>query len=200
MKSDPRIRDAMRLGIVNNRRLAQHIQRDVSRAVGYNAGVGTIAVTLHRLGAEMKAGDERKYTSILGRSRLQLRDGISILYMKGDPEFTEPKPESRGFYVRIMGIGTTTVFTDDDGLETIGYKREYLLKKISDLSAIIITSPREIVETPGVIAQLMMSLGGGGINVIEVTSSYDNTFLIVDRKDSLKAVEVVRSLIAKSRR
>ncbi len=199
VKSDTRIHDAVRMGIANNRRLAQHIQADVGRITCNKPAVGTIAVTLQRLGSRIKAGDT-KYSDIFGRSQLQLRDDISILYMKGSPDITEPGKDEDCFYVKIQGIGTTTALTDDRGLGKIEYKSGDMLKKISGLSAIIITSPDEIVDTPGVVAHLMMALGGRGINVVEVTSSYDKTFLIVDKKDSLNAVGIVRSLINRSRK
>lgn len=199
VESDMRIYDALRLGIVNNRRLAKHIQHDVSRLVGQNATVNTIAVALQRLGAKIKLLPDKKYSEIFSQSHLQLRDDISILYIKGNPEPDGEEAKSGGFLVKIQGIGSTTVFADDDTLAKMDYKKADILKKISSLSAIIITSPHKIVETPGVIAHLMMALGGSGINVVEVTSSYDNTFLIVEKKDSLKAVEIIRSLIKRSR-
>ncbi|MBD3388987.1 MAG: hypothetical protein GF416_07870 [Candidatus Altiarchaeales archaeon] len=200
IKTDMRVYDALRMGITNNRRLAQHIQKDVSRLTGYNTKVSTIAVTLQRIGSRIHEDEDTKYNDIFGKSRLQMLDDINILYLRGNPELKEPEECKDCFYVRIQGIGTTTLMVDDRGIESVKYKREDLLKKISNLSAIIIASPEDIVDTPGVIAQLMMSLGGNKINLIEVTSSYDNTIIIVDKKDSLKAVDVVRSLIRKTRR
>ncbi|MFH1055478.1 MAG: hypothetical protein V1744_05230 [Candidatus Altiarchaeota archaeon] len=201
VKSDLRIHDAIRMGITNNRRLAREIQKEVSSLSGRNTSIGTIAVALQRLGGRIKREADARYSGIFGRSRLQLRDDISIVYIRGlvEPLQTEGKKTSN-FYVNIQGIGTTTILVDDELLDEIRYKKENLIKRISNLSAIIITSPKEIVETPGVIAHLMMALGGSRINVVEVTSSYDNTFLIVEKKDSLKAVDIVRSLINKSRK
>ena len=200
INSDLRILDAIRLGIVNNRRLAQRIQPEVSKAAGQKAGVSTIAVALQRIGARVKADTEARYSGILGKSRLQMMDDITLLYMKGKPQIVKPETKPPAFYVKVQGIDTTTVFVDEASVDLLEYKKGELLKLISDLSAIIITSPVEIVETPGVIAQLMMALGGASINVVEVTSSYDNTFLIVSRKDSLEAIEIVRSLIRRSKR
>ncbi|MFH0862401.1 MAG: hypothetical protein V1875_05150 [Candidatus Altiarchaeota archaeon] len=197
--SDLRILDAMRMGIVNNRRLAQRIQPEVSKAAGQKAGISTIAVTLQRIGLRVKADTEARYSSILGRSRLQLMDDITILYMRGKPQIMTQPARQPAFYVKVQGIDTSTVFVDDASIELLDYKKGELLKTISDLSAIIITSPAEIVQTPGVIAQLMMALGGASINVVEVSSSYESTFLIVSKKDSLGAIEIVRSLIRRSR-
>jgi len=200
VKSDLRYYDSMRMGIVNYRRLAATIQKDVSRLAGEKPSLGTLSVTLQRLGARMKSETDKKYASIFGSSRLKLMDDITILYIRGTPQITRPEIDAGGFYVKVQGIGSTTVLADDHALEKLEYKKGELLKRISNLSAIVITSPGEIVNTPGVIAQLMMALGGAGINVVEVTSSYDNTFLIIEKKDSMKAVEIIRSLISRARK
>jgi len=198
VKSDLRLQDAMRLGIVNNRRLANRIQKEVNGIVSHNTSLASIAVALQRLGTRVRVAEDAKYSQIFGRSRLQLRDDITILYLTGMPQLRAT--EGAGFCIRMQGMGTTTVLVDDDAVDRLGYKKEEVLKRLENLSVVMITSPSQIVETPGVIAQLMMALGGSGINVVEVMSSFDNTFLIVEKRDSLKAVEVVRSLIRRSRK
>jgi len=202
--SDYRILNALKMGFANNRSLARLIQKDVSAKVGYNASIEAIAVSLQRMSGRLRTREESSDTDIFYKSRLQMRDNIRLLYLKAGASFNEPKPESvvdasRRFYVKISGIGATTILADEDGVAQMSVKKEDVISSKTDLSAIIITSPKEIVDTPGVIAHLMAALGAIKINVVEVTSSYDTTFLIVDKKDSLPAVEVVRSLIKRGR-
>jgi hypothetical protein len=205
VKSDLRIYDAIRMGIVNNHSLARHIQSEVSKRAGHNAGVSTIAVSIQRLSSKIKSKTiDDSSINIFSKSRLHMRDDIAILYLKGEAAFNEPSYGSlaeatRGFYVKIQGIGTTTILVGEEDLKKMNINPDDVYHKIKDLSAIIITSPKEIVHTPGIIAQLMTALGGSKINVVEVTSSYDNTFLIVKKKDSLKAVEAIRQMIERSK-
>lgn len=200
VKADARVYEALKIGITNNRRLAKHIHAEVNTLTGHNASIATITVTLQRLAAKIQESEDTKYKNIFGKSRLQLRDDITILYIRGSPSIQKPEGDDTGFYVKIQGIGTTTLLLDDEALAETEYKNEDLLKKITNLSAIIITSPKDILDTPGVIAHLMMALGASRVNVVEVTSSYDSTFLIVDKMDSLKAVQAVRNLIKNSRK
>ncbi|MFH1404178.1 MAG: ACT domain-containing protein [Candidatus Altiarchaeota archaeon] len=206
LKSDLRIMNALQMGIVNHHSLARRIQPEVVRRLGHQAGTSTIAVSIQRIAARIMSNEvDESLRDLFSKSRLQLRDDIALLYLKGDSEFKEPKYTSvidanRGFYVKIQGIGTTTILVADEDLGDMGIRGDDIYSKIKDLSAIIITSPKEIVHTPGVIAQLMTALGGSRINLVEVTSSYDNTFLIVDKKDSLKAIEVIRQLIERTKR
>ncbi|MCX6694727.1 MAG: ACT domain-containing protein [Candidatus Altiarchaeota archaeon] len=193
------------MGFANNRSLARLIQKDVNAKIGHNASLEAIAVSIQRISQKMKENVEQPHNDIFSRSQLQLRDNIHLLYLKPGAVLNEPKPDtvidaSRRFYVKIRGIGSTTVLIDEDEVEQMNIRKEDVISRKTDLSAIIITSPKDIVDTPGVIAHLMAALGGSKINVVEVTSSYDTTFLIVERKESLRAVEVVRSLINRSRR
>lgn len=204
VRSDYRILNALKMGFANNRSLARLIQKDVSARVGYNAALEAIAVSIQRIGEKLRAQDQQQYFDIFSHSQLRLRDNIQLFYLKAGASFEEPNynnylDANRGFYVKIQGIGTITILADEESAEQMDIKKEDVLSQKTDLSAIIITSPKDIVETPGVIAHLMAALGGSKINVVEVTSSYDTTFLIVDRKDSLPAIEVVRSLISRSR-
>jgi len=202
--SDYRILNAVKMGFANNRSLARLIQKDVSDRVGYNAALEAIAVSIQRTGGKLRGAEEQPHMDIFSKSQLSLRDNIQLLYLSAGSIFREPKYDTlidanRGFYVKIQGIGSMTILADDEGLEQMKIRKEDVLSRKIDLSAIVITSPKEIVDTPGVIAHLMAALGASKINVVEVTSSYDTTFLIVDRKDSLPAIETVRALIRRSR-
>jgi len=200
VKNDQRIHEALKLGIVNNRRLARHIQEEVSNELGYNVNLATLGVTLKRISERTEKTHEARYKIILGQSRLQLRDDITILYMRGTQQQKNPDIGKRmGFYVRIEGIGSTTIFVDDEQEKRIQYKNEDLLKKLSNLTAIIISSPENIMDTPGVLAHIMMGLVGSQINVVEVISSYDSTYMIVEKNQSIKAIKSLRNMISRSR-
>ncbi|MFQ6105463.1 MAG: ACT domain-containing protein, partial [Candidatus Hydrothermarchaeaceae archaeon] len=63
----------------------------------------------------------------------------------------------------------------------------------------ITISPEEIAETPGVIAYLAGMLALEGINVVEMMSSYTETSFIVEEKDALKTIKVIRDEIKRAR-
>ena len=202
--SDYRMLNAVKLGFSNNRSLARLIRRDVNERIGHNASLEAIAVAIQRIGMRARECESGQYADILSDSHLRLRDGIRLYYLKAGAKFNEPTYESiidanRGFYVKIQGIGSVTILVDDESARKMRMRQEDVLSKKGALSAIIITSPKNIVETPGVIAHLMAALGGSRINVVEVTSSYDTTFIIVEEKDSLKAVEAVRRIISRTK-
>jgi aspartokinase len=65
---------------------------------------------------------------------------------------------------------------------------------------VIVKSPKEIADTPGVIAHLANILAVEKINVVEMMSSYTETWFIVDEKDALKTVEAMRQEIKRARK
>jgi hypothetical protein len=199
MKGDLRLYDTLRMGVVNYKALARHIRKQVEGLAGENTTENAIAMALQRLGAKIRTGSKRMegYVDIFAQSRLSMRDRIAILYLRKTPDL--PKMD-KGFMVVIKGMESTTLFLDEEKLPKVKIPKKYLEGRRTNLSALIIASPKEITDTPGVIAHLMNALGANGINVVEVTSSFNTTYLLVDEKDSLEAVEIIRALIDRSKK
>lgn len=199
LKSDLRLYDTLKIGIVNYKALARHIRKQVETLAGEKTTENAIAMALQRTGKKIRTGVKKLegYVDIFASSRLQMRDNILILYLKKPPEIQKIE---KGFMVVIKGIESTTIFMDDEKAGKLKIPKEDIVEQRKDLSAIILTSPKEIVDTPGVIAHLMNALGVNNINVVEVTSSFNTTYLLVDKKDSLEAVKIVRSLIERSKK
>ena len=199
MKGDLRLYDTLRMGVVNYKALARYIRKQVEALAGENTTENAIAMALQRLGMKIRSGAKHLegYLDIFAESTLSMRDGIAILYLNKTPEI--PKFD-RGFMVVIKGVESTTLLLDEEKLPKVKIPKEYLEGARTKLSAIIISSPKEIADTPGVIAHLMNALGANNINVVEVTSSYNTTYLLVDEKNSLEAVQIIRALIERSKK
>ena len=199
LKSDLRLYDTLKIGVVNYKALARHIRRQVETIAGEKTTENAIAMALQRVGKKIRTGAKKLegYVDIFASSRLQMRDNIVILYLKKPPEI---QTLEKGFMVVIKGIESTTIFVDEEKAGKLKIQKEDLEGQRKDLTAIILSSPKEILDTPGVIAHLMNALGVNNINVVEVTSSHNTTYLLVDRKDSLEAVKIVRALIERSKK
>lgn len=199
MKSDLRLYDTLKIGVVNYKALARHIRKQVEILAGEKTTENAIAMALQRLGSKIRIGSKKLegYVDIFASSKLQMRDNIAILYLKKTPEIHKIE---RGFMVLIKGTESTTLFLDEEKLRSLRIPKEIIEGQRKNLTAIILTSPKEIADTPGVIAHLMNALGVNNINVVEVTSSYNTTYLLVDEKESLEAIQIIRSLIERSKK
>jgi hypothetical protein len=199
MKSDLRLYDTLRMGVVNYKALARHIRRQVESMAEEKTTENAIAMALQRLGSKIRTGTKKLegYVDIFASSKLQMRDNIAILYLKKTPEIHKIE---KGFMVVIKGIESTTIFLDEEKLGRLKIPKEYIEEQRKNLTAIILTSPKEITDTPGVIAHLMNALGANNINLVEVTSSHNSTYLLVDEKDSLEAIRIIRALVERSKK
>jgi aspartokinase len=67
--------------------------------------------------------------------------------------------------------------------------------KHEDCTMIVVHSPEELEVTPGVVAFLATLLAEQNVNIIEFISCWTETIMVVDKKDSLKAYEVLSNMV-----
>jgi aspartokinase len=94
-------------------------------------------------------------------------------------------------------VGALTISTGKTGSK-IG--PDELEEGLIMIASVIVKSPKEIADTPGVIAHLANILALEKINVVEMMSSYNETWFIVSERDALKTVEAMRQEIKRARR
>ena len=87
--------------------------------------------------------------------------------------------------------------------ETIEKIRELIGKELldahSNLAIVVVKSPREITKTPGVLAHFANILALENINIVEMMSTHAETAFIVEERDALKTIEILRREIKRSR-
>ena len=66
------------------------------------------------------------------------------------------------------------------------------MKVWPELALVIIASPEEIEETPGVFSYVASLLSDRGINVLEAMSCWSETLFVVSEKDIAKVLEALR--------
>jgi aspartokinase len=69
------------------------------------------------------------------------------------------------------------------------------LVKHDNCTMIVMHSPEELEATPGVVAFLTALLAEQNVNIIEFISCWTETIIVVEKKDSLKAYEVLSNLV-----
>jgi aspartokinase len=74
-------------------------------------------------------------------------------------------------------------------------QRVNALIKHDNCTMIVIHSPEELEATPGVVAFLATLLAEQNVNIVEFISCWTETILVVEKKDSLKAYEVLSNMV-----
>ncbi|MEM1530223.1 MAG: hypothetical protein QW502_02475 [Candidatus Bathyarchaeia archaeon] len=106
------------------------------------------------------------------------------------------------FFQVLEGATTLTIITDQRIFNDIRLKLEAseILDEKSNLAAIIIQSPREIVDTPGCIAMFYNAISRRQINIEETISCYTETVIVLKMEDSTRVYSILADLISNARK
>ena len=161
VEKDHRLKDALCMDIANYRKISKLLQPKISKKTG-KAGIDAISMAIIRLQKQLRP-EERKHAGILRESQINLRDNIQVNYLRPDAQTTEPifkslQERRRSFYVKIAGTDTSTVIMDSQTWKKTRIPSESVIDTKKNLTAITVVSPPEIINTPGVIAEIITAL------------------------------------------
>lgn len=185
----PFILDGLREGVVNYRAVARRIKPEVEERVGREVDIEAVTTAVRRYGEELSEEDEGKAArSVLADSRVSLRGNVVSITAT---EFGD-LPAIDGFVHLVRGRDYTTVVTDDDNSEEVraAVERE-VVERVDNLTCITVESPDEIVDVPGVLTRMVSRFSSEEINIVDITSCYTETIIVVEKRDAVKALETL---------
>lgn len=202
----PSVMDCLKQGIVNFSALAETIRDQVATLCGRKTvNVDSIKMALMRYSEELKRKRqilEQQVSEIIGKSILELKNDVTVLTLSYSafPMYIDKivkLVESSRFLQVTQGASAFTVVTD---LETKSkilniIDKKSILEILEDQSAIIIISPPQIIEVPGVISYVTDLLASNNVNISQIISCYTDTILIVRRNDALRAYKIIEDRI-----
>src|SRR4030066_2044386 len=177
LKNKPYLLEALEKGIVNLSELSRQIQEELktSNTTATKAALRRYAEELQR----HKQKREEKVLQILKRSGITVYDKKSVIIT------TKEIDTKNGLKVDLLD--KHLYLLDRSDLP----ERIKALVKHEDCTMIVVHSPEELEATPGVVAFLATLLAGQNVNIIEFISCWTETIMVVEKKDSLKAYEVL---------
>jgi aspartokinase len=183
LKNKPYILEALEKDIVNLSSLSRIIGKElkIDSLAAIKAAVRRFSEELRKV----KRKREEKVLQILKESNITLQDGMNVIISK------RPLKVKSKFIVSLNDKNVYVV----DKLEEIS--EDDILSLHKNCGIVVINSPPEIEETPGVVAYLTSILAENNINVIEFISCYTYTILVVDRKDILRTYEILSKIIGR---
>lgn len=181
LKDRPYILEALEKGIVNLSELSRRIQNELNIE-----SLPAVKAALRRFTEELqrrKHRREERVLKLLKESTITLHDGKAVV--------VTTKPVEIEDKIRVSLEGKFVYLVEKSVLARI----TSALQKHADCVMIIIHSPTELEATPGVVAFLTTLLAEQNINIIEFISCWTDTIIVVDKKDSLKAYEILSSVV-----
>ncbi|AHF79888.1 ACT domain-containing protein [Thermococcus paralvinellae] len=206
--SKPAIRECMILDIVNYSALARLLLEELeSRDI--KTSVGAVKMALIRLGGELKKEREsleRQIKNVIAGTVIELQSDLVVVTVEkrillNKIERLSKVMEKARFFQLTQGVETfTIVVSSEEKEEIIKILEESVVDIIEEQTAIILISPEEIIETPGIVAFVTSALSSNGVNITQVISCHKDTIFVLDRRDAPKAYQILEELILKMRK
>jgi len=181
LRNKPYLLEALEKGIVNLSELSRQIQMELEID-----NTSAVKAALRRFSEELqkhKQKREEKVLQILKRSSIAVYDRKSVM-ITGKEINTKNgmKVDLLGKFVYLLDRGDVP-------------QRINTLVKHDNCTMIVMHSPEELEATPGVVAFLTALLAEQNVNIVEFISCWTETIIVVEKKDSLKAYEVLSNMV-----
>lgn len=176
--------EALREGIVNYRALARKLKPEIEEERGETVNLEAITTALRRYGNSLQEGGEeemKKVENILEKSKVSLRGSVVSVSVDENADIPgEP-------ILLVRGRNNITAVLDEEKAEDI----KNISKEKEELACLVVDSPENIIEVPGVLSRIVSRLASEGINIVDITSCYTETIIIVNQRDAADALDAL---------
>jgi len=181
LRNKPYLLEALEKGIVNLSELSRQIQKELKIS-----DTSAIKAALRRYSEELqkhRQKREEKVLLLLKRSCIAVYDSKSVIITA--------KELASNAGMKVDLLDKYVYLLDRNDLP----ERINSLVKHENCTLIVVHSPEELEATPGVVAFLATLLAEQNVNIVEFISCWTETIIVVEKKDNLKAYEVLSNLV-----
>ncbi|AFL66820.1 ACT domain-containing protein [Desulfurococcus amylolyticus] len=206
VESDPCLVEALSNGYVNYSKLSERLAEVIREEYGVSCTPSSIKMSLLRSRSSVaRQSLKSRIFRVLARSSIELKTGLAIVtydYTVLHKVFKSVHElAGRTRFISIsQGIDNITIIVNTELLDDlVGLMDKEPVWLERDVSAIIIVSPIENIETPGFISYITTLLARKGINILQIMSAHSDTIIVIDRKDSVEAFKTLELIILKAK-
>jgi aspartokinase len=181
LRNKPYLLEALERGIVNLSELSRQIQEELK-----TENTSAVKAALRRFSEELQKHKQKREEKVL---QLLKRSGIAVYDRKSVMITGKELDTKSGMKVDLLG--KHVYLLDRSEMP----ERINALVKHENCTMIVVHSPEELEATPGVVAFLATLLAEQNVNIIEFISCWTETIMVVEKKDSLKAYEVLSNMV-----
>ena len=188
LRNKPYLLEALEKGIVNLSELSRQVQKELE-----TKNTSAVKAALRRFAEDLqkhKQKREEKVLEVLKKSVLVVYDRKSVI-IKSKEIYKRRRWHRVKNGMKVDLPDKFVYLLDKKDLP----ERVSVLVKHDNCTMIVIHSPKELEATPGVVAFLTTLLSEQKVNVIEFISCWTETIIVVEKKDSLKAYEVLSNMV-----
>ncbi|MEM2915202.1 MAG: hypothetical protein QXH91_07375 [Candidatus Bathyarchaeia archaeon] len=203
IENDLSLQDALERGYANFSAVARLLKPKVEEFLGRKVTFEGMITSVKRA----KAMYTTEYLKVVAGSIINLRTDVAKLSIEKTRRNLEKArlvsadfPEA--FFQVLEGVTTLTLITEQNIFNSVRsvFKEEEILDEKQNLAAIIVQSPRGIVDTPGCIVAFYNPISRRRINIEETVSCFTETIIILRMEDAARAFALLTELMANSRK
>jgi aspartokinase len=181
LRNKPYLLEALEKGIVNLSELSRQIQEELK-----TDNTSAVKAALRRFSEELQRHKQKREEKVL---QVLKRSGIAVYDRKSVMITSKEISTKSGMKVDLLNKFVYLVDRSDMP------ERISTLVKHDNCTMIVVHSPEELEATPGVVAFLTTLLAEQNVNIIEFISCWTETIIVVEKKDNLKAYEVLSNVV-----
>ena len=205
IENDPPIQDAIERGYANFSAIARLLKPKAEELLGRKVTLEGMITSVKR--ARTKYRPSRKQLRVIAESVITIRTNLAKISLEKTRRNLERArlisaefPEA--FFQILEGTSTLTLITDERIFSRVRLKFEdaEILDERRNLAAVMVQSPKDIVDTPGCIMMFYNAISRRQINIEETISCYTETIIVLRTEDSVKVYSILADLISDARR
>ncbi|MBR9692826.1 ACT domain-containing protein [Candidatus Woesearchaeota archaeon] len=196
IREQPAILEALEQDLLNYSALVRKVIKETSlKQKDFDAIL--VAIRRFRDKTQKNPKQKRDIRQLLRESTIEVRNRRAVVILDKDAPLRLlnhiiERVEREQEHISIANTAhAVTVITHERFLPLFVKLDPYIRKRTEDLAGITIHSPENLEEVPGVIAYLTNLLAGKGVNVVELTSCYTDTIIIVARDNFQAALDIL---------
>ena len=147
--------------------------------------------------AKAKPSDKEVLRILKGSTRF--KTDVSLITLRFEPKFlcrllSDIADDVERGRVLQVSQGTSAIVMICNEQAAKNYERiykKYLISHRKDLAALVLISPKKIVDTPGVIEYVLHKFAANKLNIVELIGCYTDTTFIINKKDLFKAMDLL---------
>ncbi len=177
IKKNPELIISMRMGILNVSKLSRRIAMEEK---GYN--IISIRSALNKIFMENSAADTTHIDKLLSESKITLQDKIMVITV-------DKRIDTLNFLSATYLTDSIVYIVDETKNKKFDLPKSAVVER--NVSSLHIFSSMEIVKTPGFVMKINERLFSYEINVLQLISCSNETIIIINRKDAIRAYEAL---------
>ena len=205
IENDLSLQDALSRKYGNYTAIARLIKPKVEKDLGRKVNFDSLITSVKRIKPRFQPA-EGGIEGVLSRSVVNVRTDVAKLNLEKSKRALDAARNILATYQEEFlqfseSYSAITLIFDQKLLEEIHKKfnDDDVLDEQSDLAAIIVHSPKEIVRTPGVVLTVYTKIAENHVNIEDTVSCFTDTIVVIRMDDVARTFSSLTDLITECR-